>query len=129
MADWLTTDAKIQMDSPERTKRGFLDVIFHEGKIYAITDRSGILTVADTDSFPLTFILVPLIVSNSSKGNNIFARKHFVGSSDRLILVERVFLYRECRCIWYIYKTIRFVVCKLDLSNDNLSWFKLYKLK
>ncbi|GLU12833.1 hypothetical protein SLE2022_294910 [Rubroshorea leprosula] len=115
--------------APERSKRGFLDVIFHEGKIYAITERSGVLAVADTDSFPLTFIPAPLTFSNSSKGNNIFARKYFVGSSDRLMLVERVIFYREYRCFWYIYKTIRFVVYKLDLSNDDLSWSKRYKLR
>ncbi|GKV30228.1 hypothetical protein SLEP1_g39066 [Rubroshorea leprosula] len=82
----------------DKTKHGFEDVIFHGGKIYAVM-QSGPLIVAETDSFPLEFVPVPVNLSNISE----FSWKYLVGSSDGLMLVSR-FLHSGP----YVYKTVKF---------------------
>ncbi|GLU19648.1 hypothetical protein SLE2022_358850 [Rubroshorea leprosula] len=102
----------------DKTKHGFEDVIFHGGKIDAVM-QSGPLMVAETDSFPLEFVPVPVNLSNISE----FSWKYLVGSSDGLMLVSR-FLHSGP----YVYKTVKFEMHKLESINGNLSWSKVTSL-
>ncbi|KAJ7944141.1 F-box protein [Quillaja saponaria] len=108
----------------------FEDVIFHEGKIYAVTCTGKVLVCDMSMSGPLKGVWIRAEPPKIRVGSHY---KYLVGTSSGLLMVERCFdvnvkyLHRH-RMKQYCYKTSGFNIYKLQSRGKKQRWSKVNSL-
>ncbi|KAF5729129.1 hypothetical protein HS088_TW21G01287 [Tripterygium wilfordii] len=111
-------------DDPDR--RDDTDIIFSEGKFYAI-DRSFCLYVLNIEDKDMSWRKLPTTPPSDMKyeEQNFRNRPYLVESRGELLLIIRVMSERPGT--WHHY-TKSFLVFKLDTTNDPASWVRVYDM-